>query len=99
CHADLKGHSKQATTFADVHSWNSDHPEFGLLRNHEKDPGTIRFNHAVHLIPEGVRGGDGKPEKLECRICHREDSAGRYMQPVHYEERCARCHPLDVKVA
>ncbi|HEV3117892.1 MAG TPA: hypothetical protein VGY58_12625 [Gemmataceae bacterium] len=99
CHADLQRHSKAPSAFANVHGWNSDHPEFGLLRRHEKDPGAIRFNHSVHLNPEGVRGGDGKPEKLECRKCHGADTAGRYMKPINYEEHCARCHLLDVKVA
>ena len=99
CHGNLKRNDGQTSLFDNVHGWAADlHPEFGLWRRREQDPGTIRFNHAVHLKPEGVRGGDGKPEKLDCIHCHREDPAGRYMQPIDYECYCARCHPLDIKV-
>jgi len=58
------------------------HPEFAILRKKTKDPGTIKFNHAVHLQREMVDGSGKKIEKfmldihgkrvhLECSDCHR----------------------------
>jgi hypothetical protein len=97
CHGDLQRHDTRPSPFENVHGWMIDHPEFGLWRRGEQDPGTIRFNHAVHLKPEGVRGSDGKPVILECNQCHREDEAGRFMRPINYEQHCGQCHPLEVK--
>lgn len=61
-----------------------------------RDRTELKFNHAVHLNPAGVPDRDGRKENLSqnCRACHVVDSAGQYMQPVHFESHCARCHPL-----
>lgn len=82
----------------------SGHPEFAVIRNRQKDPGGLRFNHAAHLKKDGVRGPKGI-EQLECSSCHKPDVARTLgkrvlktglMTPPTYAQDCARCHPLFV---
>jgi hypothetical protein len=40
-----------------------------------------------------------KRTRLECVDCHQMDPAGRFMQPVRFEQHCQRCHPLSVQLA
>ncbi len=94
CHADLKtthGTSKFASS---IRAFDRSHPEFAPLRPGATDPGTIKFNHRVHL-KEDLRGPTG-PVQLKCADCHQTSgSSGRpYMTPVNYEKHCASCHPL-----
>ncbi|HUF23831.1 MAG TPA: hypothetical protein VMN81_06870 [Vicinamibacterales bacterium] len=79
-----------------------DHPEFAVMRGGATDPGTLKFNHAVHA-KEDLRGPDG-PETLECASCHkprmaRAPSRGStvtgLMASITYETQCARCHTLE----
>ena len=102
CHSDLKDHRKggaDGLVFADVKGFAGDqHPEFGLHRNKVTDHGKLHFNHKAHLKPEGILGRNRKPVQLQCADCHRTDSAGRYMEPIRYENHCASCHPLAVKL-
>ena len=62
-----------------------------------RDPGRIRFNHARHLGPAGVKTLDGRTVVLtdNCQRCHTPTADGRFMQPIHYETHCRECHPLD----
>jgi hypothetical protein len=111
CHAEhitqdgpnLHVHPRRVTAFA------TDHPPFGDRPNGVRDFGTIRFNHEVHLRPEGVlvpetgpqppkRGREPRRVELDCTSCHREEDSGRYMRPITYEHDCADCHPLSVQV-
>lgn len=110
CHSDL--HVKSGTPKVEPHisSFGKDHPEFAMLRNAVKDPGTIKFNHKVHLKKD-LRGVSGNVT-LQCSDCHRtanrelwpwgitpQDAAfsndRRYMGPVNYYEHCSTCHPLN----
>lgn len=88
CHAT---HEKKVGAFPAAH------PEFRVAA----DPGTLKFNHEVHLKKD-LRGPSG-PEQLDCSGCHkpqltrtaalRRARAG-LMSPLSYEQQCARCHPL-----
>ncbi|GIW80158.1 MAG: hypothetical protein KatS3mg105_1965 [Gemmatales bacterium] len=103
CHANLKRDGLKAgatTDFLDVRAFVfGQHPEFKIWRSQEPaDPGTIRFNHKLHLAPSGVLGSDGKKHVLDCQNCHRLDAQRQYMQPVQYEQDCASCHPLTVPI-
>lgn len=72
-----------------------------------RDKTVLRFNHRVHLAPEGVpvppghpQFGDGRTwKKLQCQDCHVPDAAGRAMQPIRYEVHCAPCHRLEFSFA
>ena len=67
------------------------------------DKAKIRFNHTIHLDPDGVLVpplhpdfGDGRTlKKLACASCHESDEGGRTMQPINYERHCSACHTLD----
>jgi predicted CXXCH cytochrome family protein len=106
CHADLTAVCPAQDRFAArLSSFNSDHPRFGHWRKEGlSDPGTVRFNHKVHLNlkPESVRGIDAPLAALneqQCNYCHKPDAARRYMEPVNYEQHCRQCHALSVRVA
>jgi predicted CXXCH cytochrome family protein len=98
CHGDLPAGS--GSIARSVGAFPSDHPEFGVLRE-GKDPGTVRFNHEVH-VKNDLRGPNG-PETLECTTCHqpklsRTGGGGtrvdNLMASVTFDRQCARCHPL-----
>jgi hypothetical protein len=116
CHRDLRRGVKpgEESAYNNVAGFAL-HPEF--QQRWEKapnDPGTIRFNHQKHLVPEGLLVLDDKQgaalgqtppdaskqsrKMLQCGDCHQPDEAGRYMKPVRYEQHCRTCHPLAVQV-
>lgn len=94
CHADLKTTHGTSKFVANIRGFDGSHPEFAVLRPGYRDPGTIKFNHQVHL-KEDLRGPKG-PTQLKCVDCHQpSESADRaYMTPINYEKHCASCHPL-----
>ncbi len=75
-----------------------------------RDKAHLRFNHHVHLPPEGILTPwdykKGTPEGsaaaevgsyrklLKCETCHATDEGGVYMQPISFERHCQECHPL-----
>ncbi|MBL8797022.1 MAG: hypothetical protein JNM56_24180 [Planctomycetia bacterium] len=99
CHADLKRKDGQPSPFQNITSFAKDHPEFALWRGTgAPDPGTIRFNHQLHLKAD-LRGPGGKPTQLDCLNCHRYDEQRQYFQPLSYEKNCKECHPLSVTLS
>jgi predicted CXXCH cytochrome family protein len=106
CHADLAKVCPGRIDFAaHIGTFTLDHPSFGAWRKGGLiDPGTVRFNHRVHLNlkPESVRGID-KPlaalKEQQCNYCHKPDAARHGMEPIRYEQHCHQCHALSVGVA
>lgn len=104
CHGDLKTAHGPPTVAANVSRFASAHPEFAVARAGAKDPGTIKFNHAVHLKKDGIRSVTGV-EVLKCVDCHKAEPRTRglgprtsdlgSMSPANYAQNCARCHTLD----
>jgi len=94
CHADLKTTHGESKFASNIRGFDSSHPEFAVLRSGYTDPGTVQFNHAVHL-KDGLRGPNG-PVQLKCGDCHQPpDSSNRaLMAPINYERHCESCHPL-----
>jgi hypothetical protein len=99
CHGDLKAVYADAKRAPRVTRFDLDHhPPFA--KKEKGDPGTVAFNHAVHLVQSGVleaaRGPDGQPvfKRLSCSDCHIADVDGKYMRPISYEQHCKSCHPL-----
>lgn len=78
-----------------IHSFATDHPEFAVLRDHLKDPDTLKFNHELHLTSSVVTW---QGRKLECADCHRLDAAGAFYLKVTYEEDCRKCHAIQFDV-
>jgi hypothetical protein len=91
CHAELTTKTGASKFASNIHGFDSGHPEFSVLRLGATDPGTIRFNHRVHL-QSGLRGPRG-PADLQCSDCH-QPSGRSAMAPINYERQCAACHPL-----
>src|SRR5262249_50910399 len=66
CHGDLRTVGGPSTTFFRTITSFATHPDFGVLRRNEPDPGTIWFNHTKHLPPEGLLGTERKLVFLKC---------------------------------
>jgi hypothetical protein len=117
CHRDLRHGVKpgKQPDYEEKVTGFAQHPEFKQRwEQAPKDPGTIRFNHQKHLVPEGVLVLDVQQvatlgqllpdestlsrKELQCADCHQSDEAGRTMKPVRYEEHCQTCHPLSVQI-
>jgi Doubled CXXCH motif (Paired_CXXCH_1) len=103
CHGELKTAHGDSGVAKTVRTFPGGHPEFAAVRaGAPPDPGQLRFNHAVHL-KDDLRGPGG-PEKLECSACHtpevgraagvKKPAATGLMEPISYQQQCARCHPL-----
>jgi hypothetical protein len=66
----------------------------------------LKFNHALHLDPLGIRDPEGRRDQagvrdeqgnrrvLECADCHAPGAGGRLMAPVSMERHCRSCHSL-----
>lgn len=104
CHSDIKSVAPK-TTLANVGDFSSNHPAFRpvvsldgktLARADVKDAkqqSNLKFPHATHLAPGGVRGQTGMV-KLDCAGCHTPERDGSLMKPVSFEQSCANCHSL-----
>src|SRR5438046_302865 len=61
CHKDLPASMDGSPKYAaKISSFSDDHPEFKLLREKEKDPGKLKFNHKYHLTEGIVLAQGGK---------------------------------------
>jgi hypothetical protein len=58
------------------------------------DRGGLKFNHAHHVNPKGVKAPGREVRVLKCADCHVEVENGRYMKPINFEQHCKSCHPL-----
>ena len=103
CHGDLKTTHGDPTVATSVGAFPSGHPEFAAVKSGAQDPGRLRFNHAVHM-KDTVRGPNGA-ETLACASCHTPEvwrigakakgpATTGLMEPINYDQKCARCHPL-----
>ena len=70
CHGELKTTSGTPRYTPHIRSLQDGHPEFAVLRQGAKDPGTILLNHAIHMKPIR-RGPNGPIVQLDCSDCHR----------------------------
>lgn len=61
-------HQNGMGQFLPVSAFPTQHPEFTMLRDGRRDPGTVAFNHELHL--KSIQGPDGRVQ-LECSDCHR----------------------------
>jgi hypothetical protein len=94
CHANLTTTHGASKFASNIRGFDGSHPEFAVLRTGAPDPGTIKFNHNVHL-KEDLRGPNG-PVQLKCADCHQTsgETDRSYMQPIDYQKNCASCHTL-----
>lgn len=99
CHAALKTTHGPSRFRSGIRGFDGTHPEFAALGSGAMDPGTVKFNHRVHLKAD-LRGPDG-PTRLRCASCHEPmraspgSRASSGMEAVNYERHCAACHALN----
>jgi hypothetical protein len=70
CHASLQVRRGTPHYAATIHSFDTDHPEFGVLVRSNRDPGQIRLNHYLHLQPNLI-GPQNRRVQMTCDDCHR----------------------------
>ena len=108
CHGDLRGHVRTGVDLASVkfaggrygfdaiakiNSFDDrEHPDLVA----PNDPNTQRFNHRLHLAPNGIFNATGRREVLQCTGCHELVSVKGKAdpKPVDFEQHCQRCHRL-----
>ncbi len=96
CHADLHRNDGQQPTFdAHVRGFGVGlHPEFRLLaRGEPVDPGTVRFNHAVHLSADGILDVDREQRTRQIRDAG--GNAGEEAPRQRVRLECQSCHQSD----
>jgi len=76
-----------------INSFAGDHPEFRVHADKQRDPNSLKFGHALHLIGETNPKLPGE-KKLDCAFCHQPDAMGAYQRPVNFENHCRVCHSL-----
>jgi predicted CXXCH cytochrome family protein len=54
----------------------------------------LKFNHALHLDPRGIRDPEERARILDCADCHQPGEGGRLIAPVTMEKHCQSCHSL-----
>ena len=93
CHASLRVTTGQVHYTARIQNFNDDHPEFAVLRDGAKNPGTIRLNHAIHM--KLIRQGPNGPlVQMQCSDCHRNyDADWKYAASQHPEPASYQAHP------
>ena len=99
CHRDIAQHTEGKGRYHDVTGFSAEaHPEFRLLRDEKKDPGTIEFNHSLHmsfgLRPDG-EGAFFTIADIPPGFRARYDRAGTQGTEAPVQLRCASCHRLD----
>ena len=92
CHANLRA-TLPETSLANASDFGTDHPEFNAISRPRADLSNLRFSHAVHLDPAGIKTNRGY-EILKCQSCHQPNTSGRQMLPIRMKEHCSRCHSL-----
>jgi len=76
CHSGLHTRDGSSRFVDQITAFSTEgHPEFAALRPGSADPGTIKFNHAVHL-KQNLKGPNG-PVQLECDDCHRSNAVNQ----------------------
>ena len=101
CHGDLPAHTQGGKTALDpkITSFPAGHGEFRLLCGTQPiDPGTVKFNHALHMTPGLNDAANGKPVLTLAQLDA--GDRGRYgtkdaplATPVALA--CASCHQPD----
>jgi predicted CXXCH cytochrome family protein len=111
CHRDLRARSPGATA-GKASDFARDHPDFRLSMPTESgvvrvkqagatqaESSNLKFPHAKHLDPAGIRSPLQGRMKLECRSCHQPDASQRGFEPVSMVKHCQECHALQFEPA
>jgi len=101
CHKDLPASTekKKLDYMAKVTSFTGDHPEFKLLREQEKDPGRLKFNHKYHMTVGIVLAEGGTPFKVGDIVSGEQRSrfANGRKNTEAVKLECANCHETETR--
>ncbi|HVT43217.1 MAG TPA: FHA domain-containing protein [Thermoanaerobaculia bacterium] len=77
---------------ARIDTFGGMHPQFV----YPSDANTLRFNHARHLVPQGIPNASGRREVLRCDGCHEMETVSGSTDPVaiNFAAHCQSCHRL-----
>ena len=111
CHRDVRRQAPGAE-LANASDFARDHPAFRLAipeglglrfvrmdQGPVRQPETLKFPHATHLDPKGVRSPEEGRVKLECASCHHADASKRGFEPISMPRDCQSCHKLQFEPA
>jgi len=91
CHQELPALAPWSRVTGQVTDFASDHPDFALPA---RDDSGLKFSHAAHLAPGGIRSPVGDTV-LGCGDCHAQEPGGAGFRPLRMERDCGGCHLLD----
>jgi hypothetical protein len=75
CHANLPKRGGVSHYVANIASFENGHPDFRAIDSSNRDPGTIKLNHMLHMRP--IRSAPNGPNvHLQCSDCHRSVDSG-----------------------
>src|SRR5262249_13183615 len=106
CHSNLSAHMtgplKYQNSVTAFDANESHHPEFRSVK--EKDPGNLKFNHALHLAEGMVQPSGGHPWKLsdipdEAERARQAARQGTTNMAAPVRLDCASCHQLNAAEA
>ena len=70
CHSDLQTRGGKPQFVSGIHSFEDGHPDFNATDKTNRDPGTIKLNHMLHM--KLIRSAPNGPNvQLVCGDCHR----------------------------
>ncbi len=94
CHGDPMRHGAREGA-QPVTDFARRHPPFRINASTVERPSSgLRFTHAAHLDPRGIKAPDGEVV-MKCADCHAPDAGAAGFAPIKMETHCASCHRLD----
>jgi len=111
CHRDLRSRAPSSLA-GNASDFARSHPDFrlsmptesGVVRVRQRaavpaESSNLKFPHAKHLDPAGIRSPLQGRMKLECKSCHQPDASLRGFEPVSMAKHCQECHGLQFEPA
>lgn len=105
CHKELNRHCNRTPEYEpNITSFVSNHPEFKVLRDKQVDPGKLKFNHRIHMLPGQSEPGATTPWTLGKIKAAAPGEDVRYREATWQKDKgdsaavqldCASCHVLD----
>jgi predicted CXXCH cytochrome family protein len=101
CHAEHRGRQAEITAVADslcldchrIGSFNTDHPEFEVLRGAVEDDPYLRFTHRTH-VAYVVDANTFEDPQRACLACHQPEASGEGFKPLDFDQQCSTCHQI-----